>query len=431
MKPQFQERQGAKTLRGEVNMRKGRIVIGVSLVCLLLLAPAVSYGQSYDKLSKAIAKLDSTLRVIIDKQKMEQPTGQQIADAEGVTAAIPRPVNDVSGIYELASDLEGVVTQLQGVVTEAKEAEKGRPQNPLSSGHGKISFGGVFHEQYYTREGEPRTSSFDTRYALLGVSGVINEWAKATFWGSFAKTPTLLDAYASVMPNKYWTVNFGQYKPPFGTDFLKAASGMFFVNNFKGQSLGTGRDVGADITLNYQWKNGNAIKVAGGMYNGAPSNTSDVNNDKNFIGRAEIRLAKMFMIAPNLIAGKTNDPDSTKKNLDVWGGSVNWSWRNEIIEGEYIHNQTGSVEKQGWHVWGAHTFSTGLKFVPELQMLARYEQIDPDLDKAGDRTDRITLGTNLYVDKKFTKLQINYQINGEETSSVDNNEWLVLLQLAF
>jgi hypothetical protein len=412
-------------------MQKSKILISVILGGLLLLAPALTYGQSYDKLSKAIAKLDSTLRVIIDKQKASQPAIQQLADVEGAAAATPRPVSDVSGVYELASDLEGVVAQLQGVVTEAKEAEKIRPQNLVSSSHGKIAFAGVFHEQYYTKDGEPKTSSFDTRYALLGVSGSINQWAKVTFWGSFAKSPALLDAYASIMPNKYWTISFGQYKPPFGTDFLKSASGMFFVNNFKGQSLGTVRDVGADASLNYQWKNGNAIKVTGGVYNGAPFNTSDVNSDKNFIGRAEIKLAKMFTFAPNLIAGKSNDPDSIKKNLDVWGGSLNWSWKNEIIEGEYIHNQTGSVEKQAWHVWGAHTFSTGLKFVPELQMLARYELLDPNMKKTGDRTDRITLGTTLYIDKKYTKLQINYQLNGEESKSVDNNEWLALLQVAF
>ncbi len=412
-------------------MQKTKFLVSVILGGLLLLAPALTYGQNYDKLSKAIAKLDSTLRVIAEKQKAKQPATQQLADAEGVAGATARPVNDVSGVYELASNLEDVVAQLQGVVTEEKEAEKGRPQNLVSSSHGKIAFAGTFHQQYYSKEGEPKTSSFDTRYALLGVLGSINQWAKVTFWGNFAKTPTLLDAYASLMPNKYWTIDFGQYKPPFGTDFLKPASGMFFVNNFKGQSLGTVRDVGADVSLNYQWKNGNAVKVTGGVFNGAPLNTSDVNSDKNFIGRAEIKLAKMFTFAPNLIAGKTNDPDSLKQNLDVWGGSLNWSWKNEIIEGEYIHNQTGSAEKQGWNVWGAHTFSTGLKFAPELQVLARYEQLDPNMNKTGDRTDRVTLGTNFYIDKKYTKLQINYQINGEESKSIDNNEWLALLQVAF
>ena len=34
-------------------------------------------------------------------------------------------------------------------------------------------------------------------------------------------------------------------------------------------------------------------------------------------------------------------------------------------------------------------------------------------------------------DKKYTKLQINYQINGEETASIDDNEFLVNFQVAF
>jgi len=413
-------------------MRTTKILISVILGGLLLLAPALTYGQGYDKLSKAIAKLDSTLRVIVDQQKSRQPAAtQQLVDAEGVTATTPRPVNDVSGIYELAANLEDVVVQLQGVVTEAKEAEKGRPQNVLSSSHGKIAFFGLVQQQYYDREGEPKSTTFDVRNARIGVSGAINQWAKLNFQGNFAKTPVLLDAYASIMPNKYWTIDFGQYIPPFGTDYSRSPSIAPFIYTFKGTSLGSGRDVGADISLNYQWKNGNAIKATGGMFNGAPMNTSDVNSDKNFIGRVEVKLAKMFTFAPNLIAGKTNDPDSTKQNLDVWGSSVNWSWKNETIEGEYIHNQTGSTEKQGWNIWGAHTFLTGLKFVPELQMLARYEQFDPNMKTTGDRTDRVTFGTNLYIDKKYTKLQINYQINGEESRSIDNNEWLALLQVAF
>lgn len=95
-------------------MRRTTILIIATLVCLLLLAPAVTYGQSYDKLSKAIAKLDSTLKVIVDKQKAKQPATQQIADVEGVAAATPKPTGDMADVYDLASDLENVVSQLQG-----------------------------------------------------------------------------------------------------------------------------------------------------------------------------------------------------------------------------------------------------------------------------------------------------------------------------
>ena len=66
-------------------------------MCLLALTPAVVNAQSYDKLSKAIAKLDSTLKIIVEKQKGQQPGTQQIADIEGAAAATPRQAGDGSG----------------------------------------------------------------------------------------------------------------------------------------------------------------------------------------------------------------------------------------------------------------------------------------------------------------------------------------------
>ena len=151
-----------------------------------------------------------------------QPATQQLADVEGAATATPHPASDVSGVYELASDLEGVVAQLQGVVTEAKEAEKSRPQNLTSTGHGKIVFSGLFQQQYYTKEGVQKSSTFDARTAQFGASGSLNQWAKVGFLGDFAKSPRLLDAYISLMPSKFWTINFGQFKPSFGADFLKS-----------------------------------------------------------------------------------------------------------------------------------------------------------------------------------------------------------------
>ncbi len=53
------------------------------------------------------------------------------------------------------------------------------------------------------------------------------------------------------------------------------------------------------------------------------------------------------------------------------------------------------------------------------------------MDLSGNQKDRITIGSNLYVDKKYTKIQFNYQINNEEVNSVDNNEFLINLQVAF
>jgi len=63
--------------------------------------------------------------------------------------------------------------------------------------------------------------------------------------------------------------------------------------------------------------------------------------------------------------------------------------------------------------------------------LARYEQHDPNVSLDDDRTNRVTLGTNIFIDKQYTKIQLNYQINAEQGEAVSNNEFLMNFQLAF
>jgi len=64
-------------------------------------------------------------------------------------------------------------------------------------------------------------------------------------------------------------------------------------------------------------------------------------------------------------------------------------------------------------------------------MVSRFEQYDPQLGKAQNRQDRLTIGTNLFVDKKYTKLQFDYQINMRETGKANKNEFLANLQVTF
>ncbi len=138
-----------------------------------------------------------------------------------------------------------------------------------------------------------------------------------------------------------------------------------------------------------------------------------------------------MIIAGSIISGTTNDIDAEKKNIQTAGGSITAQWNNEIIEAEYIYSEVNLTRKTGWNAWAGHTFKTNSKFMPAIQILARYEQYDVDIDIAGNQKDRMTLGTNFYIDNKFTKIQLNYQINNEEINSIDNNEFLVSIQVAF
>ncbi len=336
-----------------------------------------------------------------------------------------QPSNGDPGPAEIADKLNELTTMLGALQPDQGTASKPNP----SVKHGKVSFSGMVHEHFVS--GPDETSTFISKRARLSLAGDINEYAQIKIQADFATSPKLLDGLMTISPHQQWSFSVGQYKPPFGTDFLISATGTPFVNRSKITGLATDRDIGATLSFKQKFNSDYSLKLTAGMFNGSGINTSDVNNNKNFVARAEVTLGGMFTFAPNIYAGKTNEIDALKEKLVDFGSSATWKWRNEIIETEYIHSKHGDISRQGWYVWGGHSFDIGLGFLKELQLAARYEQYDLDLDVDGNRTDRMTLGTTLFVDKKYTKIQFNYELNNEQRESVDNNEFLVNVQVAF
>jgi len=409
-------------------MKKTAIITVCTILFVILATVPNVKCQDYDSVLEALAKLDASIKTLKQNYIHRERMRQQYADINNQPAASDFQRDP---LYEFAINLEGFVGEMSGLIEETKIAEQNRPKNPPEVKRGKISFGGFVHEQYYNQNGYDDQSTFISKRARLSVKGKINEFASIKFQGEFATTPKLLDGALILSPNKYWSATFGQYKPPFGTDFLKSATALPFINTAMAKGLGTDRDIGAALTYENNINKDFSFKLTAGLFNGSGINTSDINNDKNIIARGEFKLSDMFTFAPNIITGKTNDTGVAKQNLDCYGGSVTWAWQNEIVEGEYIHYKAGATEKMGWYIWGGHSFDVDWKFLSKWQFLARYEQYDVNTDISGDQVDRITIGTNLYVDGKYTKIQFNYQINNEEGVSTSDNEFLANLQVGF
>ncbi len=401
------------------------------LATMLLVAslPETSSAQQFDKLLSSLTNLENTLRAILAAQAAAPRNQAVIADSEGEIISTPVPSNDEQ-TWILAQQLSEVVGDLKTFVEESRDAEKARPKNPAATNHGKIALYGAVHGAYYQRAGTSKVSNFEMRTVQFGAIGSINDWSSYQFIGEFAKSPFLLDAKLTIKASKHVSFEAGQYKPPFCTDNVRSTTAMPFPAASMAKTLGPGRDMGAAVSYEHVLKAA-TVKVTGGIFNGANINSADLNRDKNFISRVEAKVGKTLTFAGNMIAGKTNAVDSLKQNLDTWGGSATWSWQRSIVEGEFIRSQVGSVDKSGWYLWAGQTFATGSKFVPEIQLLARVEQLDGNLDFDGDRLNRYTVGTNLLIDGKYTKLQINYMVNDEESNSIDNNEMIVNLQIAF
>jgi regulator of replication initiation timing len=380
-------------------------------------------GVTEEQLADVMAEL-ATLR--IEVQGLKRTLGdnaKQLAslDDEGFYV----PTESDPEVAQLTERLVELNATLESVLADKSSAGQSNP----SVKHGKIALSAFVHEQFAS--GPDETSTFVSKRARMTLKGDINEYAQIKIQGEFANSPKLLDGQVTISPHKQWSFSIGQYKPPFGTDFLTSASSTPFVNRSKAYKLATDRDVGFSMSYRNSFSPDFSLKLTTGLFNGSEINTSDVNNHKNFVARLEAGLVGMFTLSPNVYVGKTNEDDTIKEDLLDVGGSLTWKWRQEIVEAEYIHSERGDTERRGWYVWGGHSFNIGLGFLQELQLLARYEQYDPDATADGDQVDRLTMGTNLFVDKKYTKIQLNYELNSEQGASIDNDEFLVNVQVAF
>ena len=355
----------------------------------------------------------------MSRSKAGQPKGQLVSlDNEGFYLP-QKNDNSTENSKSRLAELEATVADMASSVGLSNPSVK----------HGTISIGGIVHQHFVN--GPEETSSFVSKRARLALKGDINEFAQIKIQAEFAGAPKLLDGQITISPNSNWSISIGQYQPPFGTDFLTSVTSTPFVNRSMAVGLGTDRDVGGAVSFRTKFNSDYSLKLTTGMFNGSGINTSDINNSKNFVARLETTLLGMFTFSPNIMVGKTNHVDSLKGDLLDVGSSLSWNWGQEIVELEYIQSEHADVKRSGWYIWGAHLFSTGTRFLPELQLLARYEQLDPNVNSQDDRTDRVTLGTNLFIDNKYTKIQLNYQINTEQGAEIDNNEFLVNFQLAF
>lgn len=327
--------------------------------------------------------------------------------------------------------LDDQMDSLESRVAVIADRQLRSPVNVPSIGHGRIAITGLIHQQYQHYEGTERKATFVSKRARLGARGEINDYASVKVTGEFASSPRLLDAEVAISFHPNWSLSVGQFKPPFGTDFLTSSSTAPFVSSSLAKGLGTDRDIGVAAAYRYRTEGGSAVQVRAGVFNGAGINCLDANSDKNYVGRVEVTLADVLTLAPGVYFGRTNDSGSFREDVASYAGSATWRAGRQTVAVEYIQCDIGGIRSSGWYVWSGRSIAIGSRFLPEVEVLARFEQFDRDRDSDGDRIYRLTLGSNLVVDQRYTRIQVNYSINGRENGQRENDEFLVNFQLAF
>lgn len=301
--------------------------------------------------------------------------------------------------------------------------------NPALIGKGKISLYGLVHAWYSDQTNE--RSTFAAKRAQFGFTGELNQYARIKVIADMAGTPYLADAELTISPHKQWSVTLGQFKTPFGADFLIGTPAMPFVNMTLASALGPLRDIGASLSFRTPLGADHSLKLTTGVFNGSGINTTDANAHKNFVFRGELSLFKMFSFTPNVLAGKTNAPDSAAVELTSVGASLGWQRARTQVLGEYTYSTVGSQDKAGWYLWASQGVATGWRFLPVVEFLTRYDQLDPNRAVSENDLARITFGTNLLIDGKYTKLQVNYELYDNGDGFGDQNRLAMNLQVSF
>lgn len=309
-----------------------------------------------------------------------------------------------------------------------------------------------------------RPSSFYFKRARLGVAGSIpydvSYYVMAEFSPIFndAKSPFLLDAFITYAPLKeYAKFSIGQFKAPFGLELNTPCHALHTIRRSTVVNMLASpfRDMGIMVlgSSDSLFGKKDLISYRLALLNGTGINTPDDNANKEFAGRLIISPWEWIKIGGSyrtgLIGAKKENEEQYKRTR--FGFDLSLEYKNFLVQGEYISGEDiGEISSGGGcgksteadvpHFDKSGFFVQAMYMTPwNLQPVVKYETFDSDkatyafLDNLQTyNQDSWTFGFNYFLNE-WTRIQVNYMLNIEETASAefDNDILMVQVQAKF
>lgn len=311
----------------------------------------------------------------------------------------------------------------------------------------KISLAGYTQIRYQTLEQTGAIDGFDVRRARVDLKGNISPYWGYRLQFDLSGSPKLIDAYAELKLNDYLNITFGQAKIPFSLENLTSSTKLELIDRSqtvealtaRGKDVGgnqNGRDIGILLggTL-LKWKDRPVVDYRLGVYNGSGINTTDKDEEKDYAARLIFYPVTGLAVSsawydgsrfvPEVKAGTVVTTPSKIVNRDRLGFDLSYDLKNFSLRSEYIYGKDDQTEREGYYVLGGYYL-----LQKKVQLVAKYDFYDADKAKVDDASTWVVLGAN-YNFNANTKLQVNYSIKQEESTSIDNNFANVQLQIGF
>ena len=317
-------------------------------------------------------------------------------------------------------------------LTVAKPAGK----EPVLIINGVVQMQGEFGDK-----GDARFNSSNDRFFLrrvrLGAAGrfleeldfrVEGEFANSLGGSTTAASASLTDGFINWSHFSWANVKVGQFKTPFGYEFLTPDPKIFTAERTLGTDrLTLNRQVGVQVSGDFFDKQ---LGYAVGTFNGNGLNVSANDNDNfNTIGRISgvpwqgrllgqsarlttganayashdtaLAMASEFGLTGNSFTGNRLgtgvDAQFNFGRFDLWSEYLRVRFR------PTSRMPVSDFFSDAWYVQGSYYLVPG-----SLQAVVRHETFDPNSAKFNNETGTWTLGMNLYFKGDDLKLQLDY-----------------------
>ena len=276
---------------------------------------------------------------------------------------------------------------------------------------------------------EEGVSEFRIRRARVGLKGDVFKNINYRLQIDATKSLILLDAIVEFSLSSHLGLRIGQFKVPFSLESLASSSSLDTINRSQTvEKLCPGRDIGSygrDIGVMASGKF-SKVECFLGVFNGSGINRGDLNKQKDIAARLVLHPLDFIQVAAAFYKGQyTSDAGEGPVRRDRSGIEVFLNRFRFSLKGEYIFAKDDQTSREGWYVQAGYFILS-----KKLQSLIKYDSYDKDREMAGDRSEVMAIGLNLFFTEN-TKFQINYELYREESGSRSNSALLAQFQAGF
>ncbi|MBN2053432.1 hypothetical protein JW905_00835 [bacterium] len=336
---------------------------------------------------------------------------------------------------------------------------------PVNIGIGTMRISGLLQTWYNHSEADDSIDKFSIKRSRVKFDGVLlDEHITYCVQLELTKSPCMIDSKLSFDYLPHTRITVGRFLPNFTLYMPTSTAKLDLINrplstDMYGMSRQTGLQFQSTFSM-FQFTLGAFNGYQGQAKVNADTATitsafsgddrGDENDAKDFLFGAEIkpltglRCAAYYWLGKPGFSYETLDGVTIQHDYDVTrlGGFIQWRWESLHLAAECITGtedrytvtfEDGNLIERMATVDSLGYFAQAAYRVHEsFEILARYDGYDPDRDLDDDAQSWITLGVNYDIMPDYrAKIGLNYIFKDEEGESVNNDELLLQLQLAF